>query len=444
MGMDRPGTDTRVENADNPQPPDHPPAPPPDRPGAPGSRSRIADRRAANEGALAETEARQTALQESRTGENDEQRRDEATSSFETTGEEQDATAGAETADEDREVSESGAEASSATGEVKGQDERGEDPRDQEDGEPLEETRDDSDQPEIPKQDGEDSQDQQSLPDQDDQTSETDKKPEALAEPQTTEAGRVDRPGEEPATEHVSQTEVEPTDQDEPAPVPADEQDGGADPQLPAEGGAHQIPEDLSRTDETTDQPNTQQIQLAWPPAQEGVTRLATPVLHFDQARLRNLRENRDRNAEGQPETPATTDNEPNKFSRLPDRALARTADRGEPIPPEEDPADRNPFKPDPERGQRNRWENFDRSNTAFSATKNILKGVKDLQAKAPPTGHAETRSGANIHRPDVHVGNPTDMIGNGIIFTAAALGGILSTYRNFKSSQRSAHAYNR
>ncbi|URM99381.1 C2 family cysteine protease [Actinomadura madurae] len=40
--MDRPtGTDTKVENADQPEPPGKPPAPPPDKPGSPGQPSRL-------------------------------------------------------------------------------------------------------------------------------------------------------------------------------------------------------------------------------------------------------------------------------------------------------------------------------------------------------------------------------------------------------------------
>ncbi|SFP50043.1 hypothetical protein SAMN04489713_114278 [Actinomadura madurae] len=42
VGMDRPtGTDTKVENADQPEPPGKPPAPPPDKPGSPGQPSRL-------------------------------------------------------------------------------------------------------------------------------------------------------------------------------------------------------------------------------------------------------------------------------------------------------------------------------------------------------------------------------------------------------------------
>jgi hypothetical protein len=181
---------------------------------------------------------------------------------------------------------------------------------------------------------------------------------------------------------------------------------------------------------------------MAWPiEPEEGVTRWASPVVQVGERTPGTQVENRDRNAEGQPEAPATTDDDANEYRQLPDRAPAGTPDRGDPISPEDDPADRNP---DPEDGRRGRWENYDRANTAFGATQKVLKGVEDLQAKAPPTGRAEVRTDTTMHVPDNQVGNPTDTVGNAIIVTLTVAGWAMQRYRKFMNSRRRKHADNR
>lgn len=479
MGIDRPGgTDTRSENVEKPQATDSPPAPPPDRPGSPGQPSRLESLRAAREA----QEAQRAELGTQETGdEQDDEREKEAaeSSSADPTGEQQNTQADPKDTEKPPEIGETEPEDAAKTGETR-RDGSGEEPRRSDLGDPASETSteprgDDEDErtersPAEPTADKADAPADPQTTEDNSGTIEADPADGAGDEHRTQNAGETvppspaesahpearepdaedaqgqDRPplpqqdgqapetdgadtGQEPAAEQPAQAA------DEPA-ASTDQQDGRTDTQEPAEG--------QNRPAEGPQESDGQEIRLAWPPpGEEGVTRWSSQVVQVNERTPGNQLENRDRNAQEQPETPATTDDESNKYRDLPDVPRDGTPGRGELIPPEDDPADQNPFEPDPERGQRNRWENYDRVNTAFGATKKIIKGVQDLQAKPSPTGQAESRADANTHRPDVHAGNSADIVGSGLILAAAATSMLLQTYRNLRSSRRSGHAHN-
>ncbi|GAA0597859.1 hypothetical protein [Actinomadura livida] len=470
MGIDRPGgTDTHAENVEKPPAEDRPAAPPPDRPGSPGQPSRLESLRAAREAQearRAETGTQQTAPQETGAEQRDEREKDRGeSSSAEPADKEPDAQAGpklpergpggetesdteAGSGDRDRETDRSGSEIGQAR-----PDGRGEQPYAAATGEltpeqgtePRGEVRDDKAEPSY---DGP-----------------ADERPDAPAEPQTDEDrpmtgetepedpqdrdhqplpqqdGRV--PGDDgndsrggAGNEQQPQADDQPaghdnTPQDEPA--PADQQDSGSETQQAAEA-----PVRASENPEPGDAPL---FRVAWlPAAEEGVTRWTSPVVQFNEQMPGNQIERRDRNAEGRPGTLATTEDEPNKYRNLPELTRDGTPGRGELRPPEDDPVDRNP---DPEEGKRSRWENYDRVNTAFDATKNIIKGVKDLQSKPSPTGQAESKTDVGAPKPEPHTGYATDPMSNGIVAFAALLSGGVQMYRNYRPTRRSEHADN-
>ncbi|TDC55315.1 hypothetical protein E1281_13085 [Actinomadura sp. KC345] len=482
------GTDTRTENAEQSPPRDNPPAPPPDRPGSPGQPSRLESLRAAREAQEArraetqQTDERETgseqgtapekeaaespsaeganteaepkdaeATQETgQTGfESDERERETAEArpdglgeqpstaetselspetSTERRGEATDDPATTERPDTpttphtvqgDGEVG----EPQPAAGETGQSDGRREEPRAQATPEKSPESPNERDLPEPrDAQAGEpEDQDRPPLSGQDDQTPIADDT-ETRQEPGIEQRQR--------RADDPSGYEEAPQDQ----PAPGDQQDGSTESGQPAEEPA--------RAPDNPQPPNPPEIQVAWPPAtEEGPTRWTSPVIHFNDRTPGTQLENHGTNTEGQPESPRTADYDPDKYRNLPEPIRIGIADRPDPTPPEDDPADRNP---DPEEGRRNRWENYDRVNTAFDATKKIIKGVKDFQTKPPPTGKTESSAGTSANRPEVQSGNPTDPVSSGIVVAAVVVGGIMQGYRSYKSMRRSENADNR
>ncbi|WP_168220947.1 hypothetical protein [Actinomadura sp. WMMA1423] len=253
--------------------------------------------------------------------------------------------------------------------------------------------------------------------------------------------------GQEAATGQILQADHPPTghrqaSQDAPGPIPAEPPEGTSDAQPPTEGDVQRTADgqfSAAETPEPSGMPGN--AAATWPlEPEEGVTRWTSPVVQVGEGTPGIQVGARDRNAEARPESPATTDDETDKYRRLPEHAPSGTADHSDPVSPEDDPADRNP---DPEDGRRSRWENFDRAHTAFDATKKVLRGVEDLQAKPPPTGRAEVRADTTIHAPDAHVGNPADALGNAVIVTLTVAGWALQTYRKIGNPRRRDHADN-
>lgn len=495
MGIDRPsGTDVPVEDADKPPPQERPPGPPSDRPGQPGFPSRSESRaaaREAQEARAAERERERTTAPENGTG--PPEARDEETAES-SPAEQQNDQEETEAADETRETGTGLGERDAARPESEtveelrpdesearsGPAETGELPPDA-DAEPSDGVQDEEDEPLSGEDAAEEpvAEEPPGTPD---------------AEPEAGQPGRLDEPGEnhraqDTGNQDAGETPPQPPDgrgqpesrdhtqprqdghasaiggpgpetpggqilqagsrpglqeqgfQDVPGLVPAGQPEGTSEVQPPAEGDMQRTADGQFTPAESSEQSGTPGNGMTWPmEAEEGVTRWASPVVQVGGRDPGTRVENRDRNAEGRPETPATTDDETNKYRRLSDRTPAGTPDRGDPISPEDDPADRNP---DPEDGRRGRWENYDRVNTAFEATHKVLKGVKDLQAKPPPTGHAEVRTDTTMHAPDTHVGNPADTVGNAIIVTLTVAGWAMQTYRKFMSSRRREHADN-
>ncbi|MFS2294112.1 MAG: hypothetical protein FWJ90_15690 [Actinomadura sp.] len=485
MGIDRPGgTDTRTENVEKPPAEDQPPAPPPDRPGSPGQPSRLESLRAAREAQeahRAETGTQRTGAQETGTEQQDEREKDATESSpAEPTGEESEAQSGPEdpgetqgkgegdsgigTGEREREADHSRSGAEEAR-----QDESG--------GRPVEGSGESMPETDTGRR-GERRHDEtdSTSPEPGDAEPDTPASPQADEdEPETGEAARPDgseeqpgpeRPGEtvteapdarhesrlgeandeaprnrdlpslpqyddhEPGAESV-ETENDQSEQD--ALASTDQQGGTADTQRPAQ--------EPDRDADTPRPPAGPPITVTWPPETDGgAARWSSPVVQFNDRSTGAQVDNRARNGREQEETPTTTDDEANKHRTLPDLPRDGTPGRGDRIPPEDDPADRNP---DPEDRRRSRWENFDRVNTAFDATKKVIKGVKDLQAKPPPTGQAESRTGVSTNQSDTQSGPVTDPVSNGIVAATAIVGGILKVYRTY-SSRRSEDADNR
>ncbi|TDC68085.1 hypothetical protein E1200_12800 [Actinomadura sp. GC306] len=188
----------------------------------------------------------------------------------------------------------------------------------------------------------------------DNRETETEAPPDRNYQPLPQQDGRLpgddeNDPSGEAGSEQQPQADDEPaghdhTPQDEPA--PAEQQDRGSETAQAAEDPVH-----ASDTPETGDAP---QVRVAWlPAAEEGVTRWASPGVQFNEQMPGNQLERRDRNAEGRPGTPATTEDEPNKYRDLPDRITDGTPGRGELRDPEEDPAKRDYLEPSPDTTRR-------------------------------------------------------------------------------------------
>lgn len=442
------GTDTRTENAEQPPPRDDPPGPPPDRPGSPGQPSRLESLRAAREA----QEARRTETQQT-----DQRDEGQEASSAEPTGERPDAPAGqtetpetesadaSGTGERDRETGlfqpengevrqdgpveprpepgaepdgrreGEGAEPSPADlsdekpetpaepqteqsrpdfGESKGEPEPTEggeeQSRAQDTGETTSEPPDEREQPQQTREpDTEDpqNQDHRSLPQHDAQA------------PDTDDTGT----GREPAIERTAPAEDEPTDHehapsDEPAPARAEQRDGDTEIGPPTEGDQQRASEEQSRTAETPERHDTSTPQVAWPQtSEEGVTRWTSPLVQFNERTPGTQVEIRDRNAEGQPETPAPTDTEENKYRNLPEPVADRTPGHGAPIPPEDDPARRDYLEPAPERRSRRtdgiRAVCYRPGDAAKSANDLADKAKKFLEQPPPKTQPTITKN---------------------------------------------------
>ena len=147
-----------------------------------------------------------------------------------------------------------------------------------------------------------------------------------------------------------------------------------------------------------------------------------------------NQLERRDRNAEDRPGTPATTEDEPNKYRNLPELTRDGTPGRGELRRPEDDPVDRDPA---PEEGRRKRWEPFERAKTGVEGVKKVTEGAKGYVEKPPPTGQAEVKTDAGPSAPKVNQANPTDTITGGIMLAALTIGAIFKAKDKIKDIRR-------
>ncbi|MFG2091147.1 hypothetical protein [Spirillospora sp. NPDC048824] len=190
------------------------------------------------------------------------------------------------------------------------------------------------------------------------------------------------------------------TPQNEPA--PAEQQDGRTEPPQPAE------------EPEPRDEPG---VRVAWPPAaEEGVTRWASPVIQFNEQMPGNQIERRDRNTEGRPGTPATTEDEPNQYRNLPELTRDGTPGRGELIPPEDDPEQRDYLEPDPDttrRRDRLRRRTARQANDMSDVGKKMGNGLGKFLGERPP-GPLTTNTGRDI--PNIHSPYQPPKLGSGAI----------------------------
>ncbi|TDB88709.1 hypothetical protein [Actinomadura sp. 7K534] len=360
MGTDRPGgTDTRAENVEKPPAEDRPPAPPPDRPGSPGQPSRLESLRAAREAQearRAETGTQQTAPQETDAEQREEREENKGESSP------------AKSADEgqDARTEPTTPEGTSVDGETGPGTDEGSGERDQETDRPESETGQarldgHGEQPyaagagELAPETGTEPRGEVR---DDDKTADepAGEKPDAPAEPQNaedqpmieepaTESGEADpeSPGERDQVE-VRGAAAEALQSQDHQPLP--QRDAHTERQPPAGEPVRE-----ANTPEPGDEPT---IRVAWlTESEEGVTRWASPVVQFNDRSPGTQVEDRGSNGRDQSGTPATTDDEPNKYRRLPEVPREGTPGRGEVIPPEEDPEQRDYLEPDPDTTRR-------------------------------------------------------------------------------------------
>jgi hypothetical protein len=391
VGIDRPsGTDGRVEDADKPSPSERPPGPPPDRPGQPGQPSRLESLRAARESQearAAERERQRTAapengaeppeVPEQETTEsspteptadqrNDQEGREEAEAAGESRetgtglGERDAARPGPEDAEELRPDESEAQPGAAETGELPPEPDAEQSGSDQdEDSQPLSdeiaadepdppagtEAAEDSPDPREPEpeadqagrpdgagedQRAKDAGNQDAAGETPPQPSDERDRPESRDHPQPApqdgHSPGTGGPGPETAAGQILQADRPPDlqeqgPQDAPAPVPAEQSEGTSDVQPPAEGQFTPA--------EPSEQSGMPGNGMAWPiEPEEGVTRWASPVVQVGERTPGTQVENRDRNAEGQPEAPA---------SRLDDNAIREKID---------------PFRPDTENAE--------------------------------------------------------------------------------------------
>ena len=383
VGIDRPGgTDTRTENVEKSPAEDQPPAPPPDRPGSPGQPSRLESLRAAREAQEArrtETGAPQTAPQETgaeQRDERDDERdkdRGESSSAGPADGG-QDAQTGPMTPERAP-----GGETESDT-EV-GSGERGQetDRPESETGQALLDGRDE--QPSTtdpgalaPEQGTEprgEVQDEKAKPSSDGSANDRPDEPAdprtaeeqpmtGEAEPETDETGQPEGSNDEPPRQDTGEVgpespgeRVQPDDREAETEAA---QDLGHQP-LPQRDGGSETPQAAEapvRASDNSEPEDAPAIRVGWlPAAEEGVTRWASPVVQFNEQMPGNQLERRDRNAEGRPGTPASTEDEPNKYRNLPNRITDLTPGRGELRKPEDDAENQDLREPDPDRTRR-------------------------------------------------------------------------------------------
>ncbi|TDC97718.1 hypothetical protein [Actinomadura sp. 7K507] len=470
MGVEKTsGTDTRAENAEQPPSRDNPPGPPPDRPGSPGQPSRLESLRAAREAQEARrAEAQQTTAQGTNTDQRDE--RQEATS--EPTAEKEEApadpketpeTESADASESDERDRESGLFKPEA-GET--QPDGRVEPTPETNAEPDREPEDENAESSLAEPSGEkpdtpaEPQNEESQPELGESEREAEEAeppegrgeglhaeeaggntPEPLDERDQPQQG-AQAPGtdadREPATEHTTQAEDEPTHHeraplDDPAPTPAKQQDDSAQNGQSAEGGQQRPPEDQPRTAEPPQQPDGPMRQVAWPSAaEEGVTRWTSPVVHFNDRTPSTRVQRRDTNAEGQPETPDATDPESNEYRKIPEIPRHGTPGRGELRRPEDDPEGQDLREPDPDRTRRSdriRRQAGRQSEDAANASKKIGNKVGEFLGDRPP-GPLKTSTGRDSI-PDLNAPNQTMKLGN------AAIGFAIGTVVLVKAGQR-------
>lgn len=81
----------------------------------------------------------------------------------------------------------------------------------------------------------------------------------------------------------------------------------------------------------------------------------------------------------------------------------------------------------------RGRWDQFERIKSGLDAARKVTAGADDFKKKPKPTGHSEVKTPTSIHPPHHPVGNPTDVITNGVIAGVAFIGGVREIYRGIK-----------
>ncbi|NKZ08827.1 hypothetical protein [Actinomadura latina] len=141
-------------------------------------------------------------------------------------------------------------------------------------------------------------------------------------------------PGSEIPAGQILQADSQPglqeqASQDVPGPVPAGQPEGSSDVQPPSEGDTRRTADGQFTPAESSEQSGITGNGMAWPmEPEEGVTRWASPVVQFGEGTPGTRVENRDRNAEGQPEAPT---------SRLDDNAIREKID---PFRPDTDNAE--------------------------------------------------------------------------------------------------------
>ncbi|MFG2243727.1 hypothetical protein [Spirillospora sp. NPDC048823] len=251
----------------------------------------------------------------------------------------------------------------------------------------------------------------------DDREAETEAPQDRDHQPLPQQDGRV--PGDdgnefrgEAGNEQKPQADNEPaghdhTPQDEPA--PADQQNGGSETPQAAEA-----PVRASDNPEPGDAP---QVRVAWLPAsEEGVTRWVSPIVQFNEQMPGNQLERRDRNAEDRPGTPATTEDEPNKYRDLPDRITDLTPGRGELRNAEDDAENQDLREPDPDRTRRServRRRIGRETENATDVSKKLGNKIGSFLDDHPP-GPLQTTTGRDV--PNFTMPQHNMKLGNGAI----------------------------